>query len=118
AVPLAPVLVLGLTMVAGEVLGAPSPAASAGPAAPPARRGRVRLRADRRTLGAALVSLYAAVVVVNYVWLWPILTGLPITAARWQAEMWLPSWRCARCPCTAGSSSTPAAVNGWPISPT
>ena len=93
AVPLAPFLVLGLTMVAGEVLGAPSPAASAGPAAPPARRGRVRLRADRRTLGAALVSLYAAVVVVNYVWLWPILTGLPITAARWQAEMWLPSWR-------------------------
>jgi dolichyl-phosphate-mannose-protein mannosyltransferase len=27
------------------------------------------------------------------VWLWPILNGDSITNARWQAELWLPSWR-------------------------
>src|SRR5699024_3502802 len=77
AVPLAPFLVLGLVMVAGEVLGPATAPATDGPTG---GRRRVRLRGDRRTIGAVVVSLYTALVVVNYVWLWPILTGLPITA--------------------------------------
>ena len=48
---------------------------------------------ERRQTGAAVVALYVGIVVANFVWLWPILTGVSITAARWQAELWLPSWR-------------------------
>lgn len=75
AVPLAPFLVLGLTMVLGEVLGTK------------------RNGSERRTLGLMLVCGYVALVIVNFIWLWPILTGGVISDARWQAELWLPSWR-------------------------
>lgn len=75
AVPLAPFLVLALTMILGEIL-APKTAG-----------------AERRTLGMMLVSGYVALVVVNFAWLWPILTGGIISDARWQMELWLPSWR-------------------------
>jgi dolichyl-phosphate-mannose--protein O-mannosyl transferase len=32
-------------------------------------------------------------VVANFVWLWPILNGVPITQEMWDAQLWLPSWR-------------------------
>ncbi|WP_038170609.1 dolichyl-phosphate-mannose--protein mannosyltransferase [Tomitella biformata] len=75
AVPLAPFLILGLTMVLGEVLGPQSAGA------------------ERRKLGLMLVSGYVALVVVNFLWLWPILTGDVISDQRWQMELWLPSWK-------------------------
>jgi dolichyl-phosphate-mannose--protein O-mannosyl transferase len=40
-----------------------------------------------------VVALYVGLVVANFAWLWPILNGDPISAAHWQAELWLPSWR-------------------------
>jgi dolichyl-phosphate-mannose--protein O-mannosyl transferase len=40
-----------------------------------------------------VVAIYTGLVVANFVWLWPILNGDPISAAQWQAELWLPSWR-------------------------
>ncbi len=73
--PLAPFLVMAVTLVLGEILG-------------PARAG-----IERRKTGLLLVALYVGLVVANFVWLWPILTGVPITEARWDAELWLPSWR-------------------------
>ncbi|WP_425359123.1 dolichyl-phosphate-mannose--protein mannosyltransferase [Actinoalloteichus spitiensis] len=73
--PVAPFLVLGLTLVLGQVLG-------------PARRG-----SERRGTGLLVVSLYVGLVVANFVWLWPVLVGEPITPWRWNAELWLPSWR-------------------------
>jgi dolichyl-phosphate-mannose--protein O-mannosyl transferase len=39
------------------------------------------------------MSLYVGLVVANFVWLWPILTGGSITPDHWNAELWLPSWR-------------------------
>ncbi|AXB41227.1 dolichyl-phosphate-mannose--protein mannosyltransferase [Amycolatopsis albispora] len=75
ATPMAPFLVLGLTLVLGHILGS-------------AQRGF-----ERRGTGLLVVSLYAGLVVANFAWLWPILNGDPITHEHWQSELWLPSWR-------------------------
>jgi dolichyl-phosphate-mannose-protein mannosyltransferase len=75
ATPLAPFLVLAITLVLGHVLGS----SRAGP--------------ERRGTGLLAVALYIGLVVANFIWLWPILNGDSITEARWQAELWLPSWR-------------------------
>ncbi|MGH3623653.1 MAG: dolichyl-phosphate-mannose--protein mannosyltransferase, partial [Sciscionella sp.] len=73
--PVAPFLVLGLVLVLGEILG------------------RQRAGFERRRTGALVLALYVGLVVANYVWLWPVLNGEPITNWHWNAEMWLPSWR-------------------------
>src|SRR5699024_5756810 len=75
ATPLAPFLVLGITLVLGHILGS------------------ARLGCERRGTGLLVVSLYVGLVVANFVWLWPILNGTSITMEHWQAELWLPSWR-------------------------
>jgi dolichyl-phosphate-mannose-protein mannosyltransferase len=75
AAPLAPFLVLGLTLALGELLG------------------RAGAAPDRRRRGLALVSLYLGAAVANFAWLWPIMVGDTITTAHWDAQMWLPSWR-------------------------
>ncbi len=111
SVPLAPFLILGITVVLGEILGgarAHAPpvrtahgTASAvtawsdarGPAARPGPVPPAYLPGERRRLGLAIVCAYVALVIANYVWLWPILTGGVISDAHWQMEMWLPSWR-------------------------
>ncbi|WHT23597.1 phospholipid carrier-dependent glycosyltransferase [Crossiella sp. CA-258035] len=73
--PVAAFLVLALVLPLGQILGS-------------AREGH-----ERRATGLLVVALYVGLVVANFVWLWPILNGDPITEARWQAELWLPSWR-------------------------
>ena len=75
ATPMAPFLVLGITLVLGEILGS------------------AREHSERRKTGLLVVALYVGLVVANFAWLWPILNGVPITQEHWQAEMWLPSWR-------------------------
>ncbi|MCU1680058.1 MAG: phospholipid carrier-dependent glycosyltransferase [Amycolatopsis sp.] len=75
ATPMAPFLVLGLTLILGQILGS-------------SRRGF-----ERRGTGLLVVALYVGLVVANFAWLWPLLNGDSITNAQWQAEMWLPSWR-------------------------
>ncbi|MHA6805674.1 dolichyl-phosphate-mannose--protein mannosyltransferase [Salinifilum ghardaiensis] len=75
ATPLAPFLVLGITLVLGEVLG------------------RATDTAERRRTGLLAVSLYIGLVVANFLWLWPVLNAEPITQGHWDAELWLPSWR-------------------------
>ncbi len=75
ATPMAPFLVLGITLALGHILGS----SRAGP--------------ERRGTGLLAVALYVGLVVANFIWLWPILNGDSITEARWQAELWLPSWR-------------------------
>jgi dolichyl-phosphate-mannose-protein mannosyltransferase len=75
ATPLAPFLVLGITLVLGDILGW-------------ARDG-----AERRATGLLVVSLYIGLAVANFAWLWPIMVGDSITNAHWDAEMWMPSWR-------------------------
>ena len=73
--PVAPFLVIATVLVMGEVLG---------------RAGAPR---ERHRTGLFVVALWVGLVVANFAWLWPILDGLPITQATWQAELWLPSWR-------------------------
>ncbi|MGH3981593.1 MAG: dolichyl-phosphate-mannose--protein mannosyltransferase [Pseudonocardiaceae bacterium] len=73
--PVAPFLVIAVTLALGEILG------------------RARDGAERRGTGLLVVSLYIGLVVANFVWLWPILTGGSITPEHWNAQLWLPSWR-------------------------
>lgn len=61
------------------------------------RAGRFPRRADgsppdRQFLVVGFVAVYLALVIVNFAWLWPVLTGVPITREHWHAEIWLPSW--------------------------
>jgi dolichyl-phosphate-mannose-protein mannosyltransferase len=73
-VPLVPFLVIGVTLALGDLLG------------------RARFGETRRLLGLLGVSGYVALVVVNFVWLWPILTGQLITYDEWHARIWFQSW--------------------------
>ncbi|OBA65514.1 dolichyl-phosphate-mannose--protein mannosyltransferase [Nocardia sp. 852002-20019_SCH5090214] len=86
AVPMAPFLVMGLALTLGDILG-PAPLVRA-------RSGRwFALAGERRSLGLLLVCLYLGLVIANFIWLWPILTALPITPSNWHDHLWLPSWR-------------------------
>jgi dolichyl-phosphate-mannose-protein mannosyltransferase len=38
------------------------------------------------------VSCYIALVLTNFAWMYPILTGIPISQATWNMQIWLPSW--------------------------
>ncbi|MDT7576695.1 MAG: dolichyl-phosphate-mannose-protein mannosyltransferase [Pseudonocardiales bacterium] len=73
--PVVPFLVLATVLIMGEMLG------SAG------------VGKERRQTGVLVVGLWVGLVVANFIWLWPILTGAPITQAMWDAQLWLPSWR-------------------------
>nr|WP_307860526.1 phospholipid carrier-dependent glycosyltransferase [Actinokineospora baliensis] len=75
ATPMAAFLVLGITLALGHLLGK----SGDGP--------------ERRSTGLLALALYVGLVVANFAWLWPILNGDSITEWRWQAELWLPSWR-------------------------
>ncbi|NLE80591.1 MAG: phospholipid carrier-dependent glycosyltransferase [Rhodococcus sp.] len=75
AVTLAPFFVMAIALTLGSVLG------------------RTDASAERRGTGLLVVCLYVGLVVANFVWLWPILTGVPITPETWQNQLWLPSWR-------------------------
>ncbi|MEV0297290.1 phospholipid carrier-dependent glycosyltransferase [Nocardia sp. NPDC050710] len=90
AVPLAPFLVMAVALVLGDILG-------------PARNFAMPRRAtdtflpalpsERHSLGLLAVCLYLGLVIANFIWLWPILTALPITPGNWHDHLWLPSWR-------------------------
>ena len=74
ATPLAPFLVIGITLVLGDVLG------------------RASVGVERRLTSVAVVAIYVGLVVANFIWLWPMLNGDPITQDRLTMETWLPSW--------------------------
>ncbi len=74
ATPLAPFLIIGITLVLGDILG------------------RASVGVERRLTSVAVVAIYVGLVVANFIWLWPILNGDPITPERLQMETWLPSW--------------------------
>ncbi|WP_307829688.1 dolichyl-phosphate-mannose--protein mannosyltransferase [Antrihabitans stalagmiti] len=75
AAALAPFLVMGLALTLGDILG------------------KAGNGDERRATGLLAVSLYIGVVIANFVWLWPILTALPISTTMWEQQLWLPSWR-------------------------
>lgn len=75
AATMAPFLVMGISLVLGDILCHPGQGS------------------ERRTLGLIVVCCYVALVVTNFAWLYPVLTGLPISQQTWNLEIWLPSWR-------------------------
>ena len=93
ATPLAPFLVLGLTLILGDILGPDPVSGLPSPTAEFTGGHSARAGYERRTTGLLIVSLYLGLAVANFAWLWPIMVGDPITNAHWNAEMWMPSWR-------------------------
>jgi dolichyl-phosphate-mannose--protein O-mannosyl transferase len=75
AVAMAPFLVLAIALILGDILHKPNQ------------------NPERRTLGLMVVCGYIALVITNFAWMYPILTGLPISQATWNLEILLPSWR-------------------------
>ncbi|MCG5430953.1 phospholipid carrier-dependent glycosyltransferase [Mycobacterium sp. MYCO198283] len=75
AATMAPFLVVLIALVLSDILHAPNQSA------------------ERRRLGILAVSCYVALVITNFIWLFPVLTGIPISQQTWNWQMWLPSWR-------------------------
>lgn len=75
ATTMAPFLVLAIALILGDILYKPT------------------RNTERRTLALLVVSFYVALVLTNFAWLYPILTGLPISQSTWNMQIWLPSWR-------------------------
>jgi dolichyl-phosphate-mannose--protein O-mannosyl transferase len=75
AVPMAPFLVMAIALILGDILHPPAAGA------------------ERRTLGVLVVCCYLAMAITNFAWLFPVLTGIPISQNTWNMQMWLPSWR-------------------------
>lgn len=73
--PMAPFLVMAIALICGNIIYKPG------------------INAERRTLGLVVVSIYVAAVITNFAWLFPILTGLPISQHTWNMQIWLPSWQ-------------------------
>ena len=82
--PLMPFLVLGITLALGTMLGQPVRATG--------DPHRDRRALTRRRWGQVGVAVYLALVVADFAWMWPILTGGVLTYDTWNAHMWLPSW--------------------------
>ncbi|MET9202027.1 phospholipid carrier-dependent glycosyltransferase [Gordonia sp. NPDC003585] len=78
ATVMAPFLVMGLALCCGDILRSAT--------------ARAGVRPERRILAILVVAIYVGLVVTNFVWLWPILTGSPISPAQWDQQIWLPSW--------------------------
>ncbi|MFI6500375.1 dolichyl-phosphate-mannose--protein mannosyltransferase [Nonomuraea typhae] len=73
AIPMVPFMVLAITLCAGWLIGPAVPKGTPPPM--------------RRTVGAAAVGAFALLALVNFWWLYPILTGELITYAEWKARM-------------------------------
>nr|WP_218566145.1 phospholipid carrier-dependent glycosyltransferase [Vallicoccus soli] len=74
AVAFVPFLVLAVVLVLGMVVGPPG--------APP----------RRRRWGLALAGAYVLLVVVDFAWLYPVLTAEVVPYGSWYDRMWLRSW--------------------------
>jgi dolichyl-phosphate-mannose--protein O-mannosyl transferase len=82
--PLVPFLVLALTLGLGTMLG---PATRQ--TGDPVRDGSAF---RRRRWGIAGVTAYLALVIADFVWMWPIFSDGLRSYDVWHAHMWLPSW--------------------------
>lgn len=74
AVSFEPFLILAVTLCLGLVLGP--------------RVASLR----RRLTGASIVGVYLAVVALNFAFLYPVLTGRPVSYSAWIARMLMPNW--------------------------
>jgi len=75
ALPLTPFMVLGIVLVLGLVIGP--------------ERSHPR---SRRAVGAAIAGGYVLLVLLNFWYLYPVLTAENIPHSEWYSRMWLDSW--------------------------
>jgi hypothetical protein len=73
ATPIAPFLVLGATYVVRDLA-------------------QMRLAGSTSRPFLPVAVAYVVVAVALFLWFWPVLSGLPLTSAQWQARMWFSSW--------------------------
>jgi dolichyl-phosphate-mannose-protein mannosyltransferase len=78
AVTMIPFTVMALALVLGKILG---PARSAFGNATP-----------RRLIGSAVVGAFVVLVVLNFAYIWPILTDKVLPHSDWLSRMWFKSW--------------------------
>lgn len=91
--PLMPFLILGLTLALGAVLRTDLHRPDRRYAVLDADTGeQTEMVLPPRPWGRLAVAGYLGLVVTNFVWLWPILTGQLLTYADWHARMWFSSW--------------------------
>jgi dolichyl-phosphate-mannose-protein mannosyltransferase len=74
AVAFVPFLVLAVTLTLGAVIGGPD------------------VTPQRRAWGTAVAGVVVLLVVVNFLWLYPVLSAQPISFTDWHARMWFRSW--------------------------
>ncbi|MDQ3732533.1 MAG: phospholipid carrier-dependent glycosyltransferase [Actinomycetota bacterium] len=72
--PAVPFFILAITLTLGSVLGG---------------QGDAQLR---RTIGLVAVSVYLGMVILNFIWLHPILVGSPLPEVEWRLRMLFRSW--------------------------
>jgi dolichyl-phosphate-mannose--protein O-mannosyl transferase len=87
AVPLAPFLMMAIALILGDILYQPT--RSEGRSGATREMGSL----ERQKLGVLVVCFYMALAITNFAWLFPVLTGIPVSQSTWNLEMWLPSWR-------------------------
>lgn len=91
--PLAPFLILALTLALGAIMRTDLTRRPRRYAMVDAQTGEhSELVLPARPWGRLAVCAYLGVVVANAVWLWPIFTGQLLTYADWHARMWFSSW--------------------------
>jgi dolichyl-phosphate-mannose--protein O-mannosyl transferase len=97
AVALAPFLVMGAALVLGDIIGrAPAWRHAENTAAqrhllPPPHRMLIPV-SERHGTGLLIACLYVGLVIANFIWIWPIITGMPISVQTWNDQHWIPSW--------------------------
>lgn len=72
--PVAPFLIITIALILGDILSQP-------------KRG-----IERQLLTLGTVSIYVAIVIANFIFLWPILNGDPLTNAELTSRIWIPTW--------------------------
>jgi dolichyl-phosphate-mannose-protein mannosyltransferase len=101
--PLVPFLIIGLTLALGTMLGPAIQPRAARDLDAEADDRQLRLAGvegdeqyqralRRRHWGLAGISVYLALVIADFVWMWPLFTGGLLTTNEWHLHMWLPSW--------------------------
>jgi dolichyl-phosphate-mannose--protein O-mannosyl transferase len=97
--PLVPFLIIGLTLALGTMLGPGLPRPPARDCAaedpepyPTTEEERYERARHRRNWGLAGVSIFLALVIADFAWMWPLFTGGQLTYTEWHLHMWLPSW--------------------------
>jgi len=87
AVPMAPFLMMAIALILGDILYQPARTEGRSGAT-----GKME-SPERHTLGLLVVCFYLALAITNFAWLFPVLTGIPVSQQTWNMQMWLPSWR-------------------------